>query len=223
MSAFWLVFFGVFLIGLTFVIGHYLNKFISSGIVSFGIGFLISFLVIPVVGAYVYKTYTQYKVEMAAARAGFNDAEIYGKAKKLGINSFEEYEIYIANIEEKRKQDLERRKVEKQNQEVLEQMSCLRDLDCLAKQNYSHASVYCVKALEKKAVYGLEWTDGFLDRKFNLFKWGNMQDGTIWYQGDRVRIKNEYGATRNYKYFCLFDTRNKKAINLKTEPGQYSH
>lgn len=97
---------------------------------------------------------------------------------------------------------------------------CIKTLSCWAERGSSYAEVLCQQPIEHLSSYDHKWTDGFLDPKFDRFKWLNKEKGTVTYLGDKIEFQNAFGAWQNYMYACDFDPRKKAVIKVFAFPGR---
>lgn len=74
---------------------------------------------------------------------------------------------------------------------------CFSNLSCAGEKQKINANVYCPSLVERSAKYQAEWTDGWTEMKFPLYKWKNQNKGIITYIGDKVKFQNasELGNT----------------------------
>ncbi|MBR8654225.1 zinc ribbon domain-containing protein [Achromobacter sp. Marseille-Q0513] len=94
------------------------------------------------------------------------------------------------------------------------------DLTCLGNAGVSAASVYCRREVEKLAKYDFKWTDGFLESKFDRFRWKDKNSGVITYLGDKVQFQNGFGAFTTVTYECDLAKDNKTVLDVRAKEGR---
>ena len=67
------------------------------------------------------------------------------------------------------------------------------------------ATVTCEVLIERMAKYDYEWTNGFLKRKLQRWRWEDRVVDTIAYTGNRVKFQNGFGAWQHMTYWCFYD------------------
>ena len=67
------------------------------------------------------------------------------------------------------------------------------------------ARVKCVTAIEKRLRYDYKWV--WLEEKL-VFQYHNSETGIDVYYGDRLKVKNSYGAYLPYSYHCYWNREN---------------
>ncbi len=89
------------------------------------------------------------------------------------------------------------------------------DAQCLGARDHAEANWPCSKEIERQLEYAHEWTDGFLERRFENPAWHNPPNSIIYY-GDSLRVQNVFGAWRaNVRYFCAWDVHQHKVVKAK--------
>lgn len=98
-----------------------------------------------------------------------------------------------------------------------EEAACRRDLACWSKKHFSSAKFACKRALEARAKYGFEWTDGdygdHVDHR--LTQWQDQEHGHIRYIGDQLRLQNVFGTFQTVFHRCDYDTKNKRVLRVR--------
>lgn len=85
------------------------------------------------------------------------------------------------------------------------ELACRQDLECWGKQHQIDVEVLCTMAVESQARFDVEWTDGFLELKFDRWRWDDRSTGTLAYTGNKVKFQNGFGAWQPVTYWCHFD------------------
>ena len=100
------------------------------------------------------------------------------------------------------------------------QSKCHSDLKSFAENELINATAACVMAIERMAKYQFEWTDGWLESKFPLYKWKDNSYCTITYIGDKIKLQNGFGAWANYIYACEYSADTDTVVNVLMEMGR---
>ena len=85
------------------------------------------------------------------------------------------------------------------------ELICRQDLQCWGERHIVDATVTCEVLIERMAKYDYEWTNGFLERKLQRWRWEDRAVGTIAYTGNRVKFQNGFGAWQHMTYWCFYD------------------
>ena len=98
---------------------------------------------------------------------------------------------------------------------------CLRDLDCAAGRDdwFSSADARCPRHIEDLARYDFEWTDGWLDSKFDRVAL-QIDRQAIRVIGGKMRMQNQYGAWQRMEYWCILDPLTKEVLDAAVFPYQ---
>ena len=80
--------------------------------------------------------------------------------------------------------------------------ACASNSKCWAEKHMIDAIQLCLEPIENLSKYSFEWTDEFLERKFDQYVWRDQSKGLITYKGDKIRFQNMYGAMENHVYEC---------------------
>jgi len=100
---------------------------------------------------------------------------------------------------------------------------CKGDLSCLGQMFSVDANYPCKQAIKKQSDYSIKWTDGWTSPTFSAYAWPNSKkEGVIVYIGDNVEFENQYGAMQQMTYYCSYDYREDKAVNISVVPGSRS-
>ena len=98
---------------------------------------------------------------------------------------------------------------------------CLNDLDCAAGRDawFESADVRCPRRIEDLARFDFEWTDGWLELKFDRVALQNDRQA-IRVIGDKMKMQNQYGAWQRMEYWCIFDPINEEVLDAAIFPYQ---
>lgn len=94
------------------------------------------------------------------------------------------------------------------------------DLDCLASKARSAASIACREPVESLSKYTFEWTDGFLEQKFDNWRWKDRGRGVVTYYGDHIRFQNGFGAWQDSVYECDVNVSDGVVLAVRAAPGR---
>ena len=99
---------------------------------------------------------------------------------------------------------------------------CLRDLDCAVGRDdwFNSADAHCPRHIEDLARYDFEWTDGWLDSKFDRVALQIDRQAAIRVIGDKMRMQNQYGAWQRMEYWCILDPITKEVLDADLFPYQ---
>jgi hypothetical protein len=97
---------------------------------------------------------------------------------------------------------------------------CRDDLQCWAKKNLAAATVRCTAAVVRQAKWDHEWTDGWLEEKFDHFRWEDRRGGSLVYVGDHIKFQNGFGAKSNMIYACVYDPEKGQVTNVSVTAGR---
>lgn len=93
--------------------------------------------------------------------------------------------------------------------------ACRADLECFGRVHATYAERRCRKAVEKQALYAVEWVGD--DPVFSRLR----RDGAaLTYIGDNVRFQNGLGAMQHHIFFCTYDPDSRTVLNVTLEPGR---
>lgn len=94
------------------------------------------------------------------------------------------------------------------------------DLQCRAKEGIISASVYCPREVERMAKHSVKWTDGFLESKFDRFRWKDKANGVITYIGGKAEFQNGFGAFTPMIYECDLGPDNRTILDVRVREGR---
>ena len=77
------------------------------------------------------------------------------------------------------------------------------DDDCV-QEHFLTAEVYCPPYIESVAEWDYDWTDGWLESKFDRAH--RLDGGVVRYVGDKIKFQNGFGAWQHVSYTCDIDT-----------------
>ena len=100
-----------------------------------------------------------------------------------------------------------------------EDEQCLHTRGCAADRTdwMSEAEVYCGRQIEDLAHYSYEWTDGWLEPKFDRLIVA-FDHKSILYQGSKVRFQNGFGAWQRMQYNCRYDPITERVLSVEAHP-----
>lgn len=179
------------------------------------IGTLVTFTLI----AFAYITYQN----QAAREAGFLDASDRRLAEQVGYSDPTEWSAQRANYitveeaERRRSQAARRERILAQEQAANE---CRNSISCWGEKSWSTAEAFCSPWVERMALHDYEWTDGFLEPKFNRYRWMSRSSGIITYIGDKIKMQNGFGAWTFMTYECDFNTVSREIIDVRVSEGR---
>lgn len=168
-----------------------------------------------------------------AVALGFRDSSDRQKAQAEGFVDPAVWRVWKVELaaeaakvrkEDERKAAIEKaaaaeRKAAEVKLAALKEQNCDKDLDCIGKKKMVVANAYCSMAVEQLAKYQSEWTDGFAERKFPYYRWGN-RTGVVTYYGGAIKFQNGFGAWQNMVYECDFDIRRDQPADVRAEAGR---
>lgn len=102
----------------------------------------------------------------------------------------------------------------------LSDAECRQDLQCYTAKHKIDATVACKPAIEKRAKYQAEWTDGFLTPAFSRIAWVDQKAGQVAYIGDKIKFQNGFGAWTFMTYRCAFDPATKRILDIDMSEGK---
>lgn len=94
------------------------------------------------------------------------------------------------------------------------------DLRCRGEEGVIAAGIYCRRAVESLAKHSMRWTDGFLESKFDRFRWKKEPGGTITYIGNKAEFQNGFGAFTPVIYECDLGADNKTVVDVRAREGR---
>ncbi len=97
------------------------------------------------------------------------------------------------------------------------------DLRCLAKEGIIAASVRCPRAVEGLAKHSVKWKDGFLEAKFDRFRWKDQPNGVITYIGGKAEFQNGFGAFTPVIYECDLAPDNRTILDVRVREGRLAN
>ena len=102
-----------------------------------------------------------------------------------------------------------------EEQATLADVACRADLQCWGDKHSLRATRPCQLAIEELALYDYEWTDGWLESKFDRFAWRNSRARTLTYHGSRIKFQNVFGAWRHVSYWCVYDPNTQTVLDAR--------
>jgi hypothetical protein len=102
-----------------------------------------------------------------------------------------------------------------------EERRCAADLKCIAEKNISYASVRCNGQIERLAKNDFQWTDRWYERKFDRYHAKKDDNSVITYAGDKIKFQNGFGAWIWHMYFCDYDVKNDRVLDVRAQPGRF--
>ena len=96
---------------------------------------------------------------------------------------------------------------------------CPLSIECWGKKHRVDATIACEPHIENLAQYVHEWTNGFLEQKFDSYRWdeGGPAGGNVLYTGDKIRFQNAFGAWVPHRYSCLYNPARGRVISVNAE------
>lgn len=168
--------------------------------------------------------------ERGAASGGFPNTETYQEAKRKNITTYEEYKKFLEKEKERiaaekaaaaelaAKKQAEAKALAAQKEAEAKALAAQKEAEEKAElqkninnaewlhNKYSYKAIYpCQKAVEKLAKYDFEWTDGFLESKFDSYATKTPQPGVIRIFGDKIKFQNGFSAWQRVKYSCDYN------------------
>ena len=196
-------------IAIGIVVSKILGFYTKSTINRYGGSFLATVLLFGF-AAGTHSYYIEHKKEQEAYLAGFRSLEDYEVAKSKGIETKSAFDAYEA---EKKRKEKEAKLEEKARDEGI----CKKDPACWGERNWLPATFACDELIEKASSFAFEWTDGVMGVKFAKYKMKNNE--VVTYVGDKIKLKNIFGAWQNHIYECDYDTANKAVLDVRLRPG----
>ena len=98
--------------------------------------------------------------------------------------------------------------------------ACLWDADCVvARYDWqAAANIRCAPYVESQSIYSFEWTDGFLERRFEAVVHQRTDGKSVRYFGGEIKFQNMYGAWRRMIYSCVYDPINERVLDVNVTP-----
>lgn len=126
---------------------------------------------------------------------GFSSVIEYESAKDHNIDNPEDWKAYKNRIAKQKEMDA-----------LKELAACRQDFQCWGEKARINKEGACKRAIENMARFDTRWTDdGWLEYKFEHFKWKNKSKGIITLMGDKLQLQNGFGAWRKVRYECDVD------------------
>ena len=100
------------------------------------------------------------------------------------------------------------------SEEANKEQLCRRDLRCWAEQHIVRASSYCARRIERLAKYDYKWTDGWVDTKFDRYRWADKKQGVVTYLGNKIKFQNGFGAWSHHSYACDYNPSAKAVMSV---------
>jgi hypothetical protein len=203
------------------------KRFTESLIVSIGGAFVVSIIVVPLLGFQLVKTFQAYKEDKLVEVSNFPDYLTLRKAEKLNIYDYSKYQKHLKELEETRAKIATEQQHQKAMQELKKQWKkldekakCSKDAKCTGRDHYPQAAILCQRVIEYRAKYDFKWTDGW-GLKFPIMYWLAADHKIVIYAGDRIKLQNGFGAMQNYIYRCAYNIESEKVVDLLLSPGKY--
>ena len=89
---------------------------------------------------------------------------------------------------------------------------CRGDAECWNKKHFLDADLKCARLVESWAKYDYEWTDGWTEKKFDLWGWADRDVGILRYTGEQIKFQNGFGAWQRMYYVCDYNTETEQAV-----------
>lgn len=96
--------------------------------------------------------------------------------------------------------------------------ACRADIKCTGERKAFSASIACRRELEAQAKYAARWPDDLPTWTYS--EWRDEKKTAIVYLGDRLQLKNGFGAWENYIYSCTYDLDNGRVLEVYLAPGR---
>jgi hypothetical protein len=185
-------------------------KIFSCLILSFAIAFFVTLAYVKVDNA---------REKSIAEAAGFDHYGEYKLYSDQGFNTKADLLKHREEQREKARQEEERESIERRER-ILAKEDCKKDLQCWGDKHLSTAAVWCDDQIERLAKYDFKWTDGWLESKFNRFRWYDQDSLIITFIGDKLQFQNGYGAWEYHIYECDFNTKIDAVLGVRVKPGR---
>jgi len=65
----------------------------------------------------------------------------------------------------------------------------------------------------------VRWTDGTLEPKFSMFRWGSKDSTIVTMLGDKVQFQNGFGAYTDMIYECDFEVTTRLPLGVRVREG----
>lgn len=172
--------------------------------------------------------------KQAAAAAGIADADqwkshkqlLAAEAKKVSDeiakrdaqktaerNAREQVEARLAEEEQINDERLEaEREAEEARVAARKKETCLQEASCAFEEYSLTLGPGCQLAIEKLAKWDFEWTDSWMEPKFESAGWGNKDKGTLMAIGKSLKLQNGFGAWKRVSYLCEFDPKTNAVV-----------
>lgn len=89
--------------------------------------------------------------------------------------------------------------------------------DCDPHLYWQAVEVVCPEAIESLAKWDYEWTDGWLEFKFDSQHYKTQQADVYRYKGNKLKLQNGFGAWAHVTYYCDVDFISGKLVNAGVE------
>jgi len=82
----------------------------------------------------------------------------------------------------------------------------------------AEATSACRPQIERLSKSPFEWTDGWFDEKFSMYRW-NREKAVITFIGDKFRSQTIFGGWQFQVYTCDYDPDTKIVVGVNSVPG----
>lgn len=103
-------------------------------------------------------------------------------------------------------------------------LHCETNINCIGPMFRSKAEKECSEEIERGAKFDIRWKNGTLESRFPIAEFPDETAiaslGVVRYRGDLVMFQNGYSAWSRYVYWCDYDTKTEKVIEVQAVRGR---
>lgn len=106
---------------------------------------------------------------------------------------------------------------EQRAQTARDDAACRQDVKCWGDRHRTAATLACMPAIERLALYTVRWPEGWFNHPLPHVEWRDRSRGALLYAG-RADFQNGVGAWIPVTVACLYDPEINAVLNVEVRP-----
>lgn len=104
------------------------------------------------------------------------------------------------------------------NEQARREAACPTDPECQFKKQLPDLEAICEHLLKYSAKYDFRWNTGWFGQPWNAFGWTDATKTEMFVSGNKIEMKNGYGAWIPQNYSCTYNLAKKTITGLEVSP-----